>query len=75
MAHDLNDGDAVTEMLRLGLRNKWYCIAPSSEVKDQPIALTRLGERLVLWRDGGGKVHVQEDLCPPPRRGAIAWHR
>lgn len=60
--------DRVDDLLRLGLRNKWYCIAASAQVKDEPVALTRLGDRIVSWRDAAGDVHVVEDRCP--HRGA-----
>ncbi len=58
----------VNRRLRLGLRDRWYCIATSWEIGDKPVAMTRLGEKLVLWRDESGTVHVQEDYCP--HRGA-----
>ena len=60
--------DKVEGLLSLGLRQRWYCIAPSAAIVDRPVAMTRLGERLVVWRDGAGLVHVQEDRCP--HRGA-----
>ena len=58
----------VDRLLRLGLRNKWYCIATSAQVEDAPVPLTRLSEKMVLWRDDAGDVHVVEDRCP--HRGA-----
>lgn len=58
----------VRRLVATGIRNKWYCVAPSRLVTDEPVAVTRLGEKLVLWRDGEGRVHVQRDLCP--HRGA-----
>lgn len=54
----------VEDILSLGLRNRWYCIAPSAAVTDQPVGMIRLGERLVVWRDGKGLVHVHQDMCP-----------
>jgi len=54
----------VDDLLALGLRNRWYCIAPSAAVTDRPVPMTRLGERLVVWRDAAGAVHVQQDQCP-----------
>lgn len=54
----------VERLLGLGIRNRWYCIAASAQVTDQPVGLTRLGDKLVLWRDGEGLVHVQRDRCP-----------
>jgi phenylpropionate dioxygenase-like ring-hydroxylating dioxygenase large terminal subunit len=52
--------------LLLGLRNRWYPLLPSRFVDagEKPLALTRLGEKLVLWRDHKGAVHVQADRCP-----------
>jgi len=65
----------VERLMNLGIRNRWYCIAASFQVADAPVGLTRLGEKLVLWRDGDGLVHVQEDRCPhraaPLSRGRI----
>lgn len=56
--------ERTEHLLKLGIRNKWYCIAASSEVTDKPLGIKRLGERLVLWRDDQGKVHALEDRCP-----------
>jgi phenylpropionate dioxygenase-like ring-hydroxylating dioxygenase large terminal subunit len=37
--------------------NQWYAILESNEVKrGKPIGVTRMGEKLVLWRDEQGKV-------------------
>jgi phenylpropionate dioxygenase-like ring-hydroxylating dioxygenase large terminal subunit len=55
------------ELLKTGLLNMWYLVAPSSEVHDRPVGLKRLNRNLVLWRDAG-KLHVIEDYCP--HRGA-----
>src|SRR6185295_17064401 len=66
-ARSMVDGsfDAKIEALAArGLRNRWWCIAPSRMVQDKPVALTRLGERMVAWRDASGKVNVVEDRCP-----------
>ena len=40
-----------------------------------PVGITRLGERLALWRDADGVVHALEDRCP--HRGArlsLGWN-
>ena len=73
------DRAAVSEdvgmLLERGLRNLWYPIAPSWKVGRNPLGLTRLGERIVLWRDGEGAVHALEDRCP--HRGArlsLGWN-
>jgi len=47
------------------IRNQWYVILESNEVKQgRPVGVTRLGEKLVLWRDTSGKVVCQRDQCP-----------
>lgn len=58
----------VEQRAVLGLRDRWWCIGPSSMVGDKPVALTRLGERLCAWRDAEGRVNLIEDRCP--HRGA-----
>ena len=60
--------EEVERHLRLGLRNRWYPVLPSRKLDAAPVGVMRLGERLVLWRDGEGKPHVQRDRCP--HRGA-----
>ena len=45
--------------------NQWYVILESKEVKSgRPIGVTRMGEKLVLWRDAQDKVTCMRDLCP-----------
>jgi phenylpropionate dioxygenase-like ring-hydroxylating dioxygenase large terminal subunit len=45
--------------------NHWYAILASNEVKvGKPVGVTRLGEKLVLWRDSKGQVACMSDLCP-----------
>lgn len=45
--------------------NQWYPIFDSSKLKQRkPAGITRLGERLVLWRDGSGEVVCMTDRCP-----------
>ena len=55
--------------LRNGLRNEWHCLLPSDEVGDAPVAVRRLDEDLVVWRDGKGGVHACRDYCA--HRGAL----
>ncbi|MCE5259041.1 MAG: aromatic ring-hydroxylating dioxygenase subunit alpha [Chloroflexi bacterium] len=51
------------------IRNQWYGILESSEVKSgKPLGVTRMGERLVLWRTSGGELVCMIDLCA--HRGA-----
>ncbi len=65
----LQDGPiSVEALINSGLRNLWYPVAPSWMVREAPIGVTRLGERIVLWRDQNGDVHAVEDRCP--HRGA-----
>ena len=59
-----HNDERVERLLSLGIRNRWYCICPSAMVQDTPVAMTRLGEKLVAWRDGTGKVNLVQDRCP-----------
>lgn len=46
------------------IRNQWYIVLESYEVKNRPVGVTRLGEKLVFWRDKFGKVNAAVDRCP-----------
>ena len=47
------------------IRNQWYAILESNEVKpSRPVGVTRMGEKLVLWRDDKGQIGCMADLCP-----------
>ena len=46
------------------IRNQWYVLLESDEVRDTPIGVTRMGEKMVFWRDRSGKVHCAVDKCP-----------
>lgn len=46
------------------IRNQWYVVLESDEVKAQPVGGTRLGEKMVLRRDQTGKVLAAVDHCP-----------
>jgi phenylpropionate dioxygenase-like ring-hydroxylating dioxygenase large terminal subunit len=51
------------------IRNQWYAILESREVpKERLIGVTRMGEKLVLWRDRQGQLVCMSDICP--HRGA-----
>ncbi len=50
------------------IRNQWYVVLESAEVHARPVGVTRLGERLVFWRDPSGKVWAAVERCP--HRGA-----
>jgi phenylpropionate dioxygenase-like ring-hydroxylating dioxygenase large terminal subunit len=78
MGHSDQDALLAQEaehILNTGVRDLWYPVAPSWQVGNAPIGLTRLMERIVLWRDARGKVHALEDRCP--HRGArlsLGWN-
>lgn len=45
--------------------NQWYVVLESSEVKkNRLLGATRMGEKMVFWRDQAGKVVCMSDLCP-----------
>jgi phenylpropionate dioxygenase-like ring-hydroxylating dioxygenase large terminal subunit len=46
------------------LRNCWYVAAWPSEIGDKPLMRKILGEPLVFFRDGQGKVAALSDRCP-----------
>jgi phenylpropionate dioxygenase-like ring-hydroxylating dioxygenase large terminal subunit len=49
--------------------NQWYAILESNEIrKGKLIGVTRMGEKLVAWRDQNGRLAVMADKCP--HRGA-----
>jgi phenylpropionate dioxygenase-like ring-hydroxylating dioxygenase large terminal subunit len=50
------------------IRNQWYVVLESDEVGTHPVGVTRLGEKMVFWRDPAGKVCAAVDRCP--HRGA-----
>ncbi len=46
------------------IKNQWYAVLQSKEVKKgKLIGVTRLNEKLVLWRDSGDIVHCIFDQC------------
>jgi phenylpropionate dioxygenase-like ring-hydroxylating dioxygenase large terminal subunit len=42
----------------------WHPVAAQADLADEPLALTLLGQPLVLWRDGTGNAHAFADRCP-----------
>ncbi|MGA7605392.1 MAG: Rieske (2Fe-2S) protein, partial [Anaerolineales bacterium] len=45
--------------------NQWYISLESKEVKKgKPVGFTRMGEKIVAWRDSQGNLSVMSDLCP-----------
>lgn len=56
---------AVPAGMLAGLRGHWYPILPVGELaSDAPLALRRLGEDLVLWKDRSGIPRLFSDQCP-----------
>ena len=68
MAKNSPTSEQVEALLDVGVRNRWYALAPSSMIGDKPIGLSRLGERVAAWRDNAGVARVIADRCP--HRGA-----
>ncbi len=50
------------------IRNQWYAVLESRGLKRKPVAIKRLGEQFVLWRDQNGHAVCMRDRCP--HRGA-----
>ena len=67
--------DQVERLVNTGLMNLWYPVLPSWRVHSDPVGITRLSQKIVLWRDNTGVVHAIEDRCP--HRGArlsLGWN-
>ncbi len=45
------------------ISDQWYVVMDSSQVKDRPVGVTRMGEKLVFWRDNTGRVRCLRDKC------------
>ena len=45
-------------------RNHWYAAAWGSEIGEAPLGRRFLGEPVVLFRDGEGRIAALEDRCP-----------
>lgn len=46
------------------IKNQWYGILDAREIKgDKPIGVTRLGEKLLLWRSQDGSINCICDQC------------
>lgn len=55
------------------IRNQWYGILQADELKGgKPVGVTRLGEKLVLWRKANGEIGCLADRCC--HRGASLSH-
>ena len=45
--------------------NQWYAILESNEIKlGKPVGVTRMGEKMVAWRNNKGDLSVMIDKCP-----------
>jgi phenylpropionate dioxygenase-like ring-hydroxylating dioxygenase large terminal subunit len=45
--------------------DQWYAVLETNEVpKGRPVGVTRMGEKLVFWRDTHGKLSCLRDVCP-----------
>ena len=44
--------------------NQWYVLMESKQVRNKPVGVTRMGEKMVFWRDESGKVGCLRDKCP-----------
>jgi len=45
------------------IQNQWYAIMASKEVGRKPVGVTRMNEKLVMWRDGEGTLKCIYDQC------------
>ena len=54
------------------LRRFWHPVALSSELADLPVALRILGEDLVVFRDGEGRIGLVHRRCPH-RRASLEY--
>jgi phenylpropionate dioxygenase-like ring-hydroxylating dioxygenase large terminal subunit len=43
--------------------NQWYVLLESRQVQRRPVGVTRMGEKLVFWRDYQGRVACLRDRC------------
>jgi phenylpropionate dioxygenase-like ring-hydroxylating dioxygenase large terminal subunit len=47
------------------IRDQWYVVLQSRELKKgKPVGVTRMGEKMVFWRDSHGSPVCQADFCP-----------
>ncbi|MBC8503908.1 MAG: aromatic ring-hydroxylating dioxygenase subunit alpha [Chloroflexi bacterium] len=44
--------------------NQWYVVLESKEVRKKPVGVTRMGEKMVFWRERTGQVRCAVDRCP-----------
>jgi phenylpropionate dioxygenase-like ring-hydroxylating dioxygenase large terminal subunit len=46
------------------MRTQWYVVADATDIAQEPLGVTLLGERFVLWRGPDGAVSAAPDRCP-----------
>lgn len=44
--------------------NQWYPLFASKKLRRKPVGISRMGEKLVLWRDASGTAVCMRDTCP-----------
>ena len=54
------------------LKNLWYVLGHSTDVRAEPVMVTALGQKLVLFRDSAGLACVLSDVCA--HRGGSLSH-
>ena len=48
----------------VALRSHWHVVAETNDVVSGPLAVTLLGEKIVVWRDSEGSLVAAPDRCP-----------
>lgn len=61
---DYFDGGSADLLAGTIVPNQWYAVLEADRVGEQPEGIRRLGENLVLWRDGDGRLGCSLDRCP-----------
>jgi phenylpropionate dioxygenase-like ring-hydroxylating dioxygenase large terminal subunit len=46
------------------IANQWYVLMESKQVSKRPMGVTRMGEKLVFWRNQAGQAICLRDKCP-----------
>ena len=72
---ELSTEEQIEARVNTGILNYWYPVLPGWSVNGTPKGITRLSQKIVIWRDSDGKVHALEDRCP--HRGArlsLGWN-
>ncbi|MGL6105142.1 Rieske 2Fe-2S domain-containing protein, partial [Romboutsia sp.] len=45
------------------IKNQWYIVLSSDELRDKPLGVTRFSEKLVFWRGKNNEVCCIKDKC------------